>query len=173
MEPRARPPVLRVRALLELLDRHGVDHVVIGGVGARLWGSPRLTDDLDTCPATHASNLKRLAAALNEVGARFRPPGLEEGMPTMPWDERAFQAHLGGSVALTSRLGWLDLWFQPDGTNGYNDLIEHAAPVQIGDIVVKLAALEDIVRSKEASGRQRDLEQLPHLRDLLRELQGS
>lgn len=168
---RLSPPVPRVRAILELLDRHRVDYVMIGGIGARLWGSPLLTDDVDICPGTGAPNLRRLAAALNEMQARFRPPELEQGSFTPPWDERAFAPYLGGSLAITCDLGWIDLWFHPDGTEGYADLIRRAATVEVGEIRVRLAALEDIIRSKEASGRQKDLERLPHLRDLRREIE--
>jgi len=159
-----------VRAIIELLDRHQVDYVVIGGIGARLWGSALLTDDFDICPAADSANLERLAAALNEVEALFRPPGLEEGASAPPWDERAFRPHLGGSLALTSTLGWLDLWFRPDGTGGYADLVRRAVEVEVGGAQVKLASLDDIIRSKETSGRQKDLERLPHLRDLRREI---
>lgn len=166
-----RPPVPRVRAIVELLGRHRVDYLLIGGIAARLWGSPLLTDHVDICPATDAANLRRLAAALNEVDARFRPPGLERGAPTPSWDERAFRPHLGGSLALTCSLGWLDLWFRPDGTGGYADLIKRASDVEVTGAVVKLASLDDIIRSKEASGRPRDLERLPHLRELRREIE--
>src|SRR5438034_11834829 len=114
--PRPRAPVPRVRAIIELLDRHRVDYVIIGGIAARLWGSPLLTDDVDVCPAADRANLERLAAALNEAEARFRPPGVEEGATIPRWDERAFRAHLGGSLAITCELGWIDLWFRPDGT---------------------------------------------------------
>jgi hypothetical protein len=165
--------VPRVRALIELLARHGVEYVVIGGMGARLWGSPLLTDDVDICPAGDDANLKRLAAALDEAEARFRPPGAEEGSFTLPWDERAFRPHLGGSLAVVTSLGWIALWFRPDGTGGYRDLAARAVTVEIGKIRVKLASLDDIIRSKEASGRQKDLERLPRLRELRREIERS
>jgi hypothetical protein len=142
---------------------------MIGGIAARLWGSPLLTDVVDICPATKAANLKRLAAALSEVEAQFRPPGLEHGASTPAWDERAFRPHLGGSLALTCKLGWLDIWFRPDGTDGYADLSGHATEVDVAGTRVTVASLDDIIRSKEASGRQKDLERLPHLRELKRE----
>jgi hypothetical protein len=167
----ARPPVPRVRAIIELLGRHRVNYVVIGGIAVRLWGSPLLTDDVDICPATDAANLKRLAAALNELEAQFRAPGLEHEAPTPSWDGRAFRAYLGGSVALTSKLGWLDIWFRPDGTDGYAGLIEHSTNVEVAGTRVKLASLDDIIRSKEASGRLKDLERLSHLRDLRRQIE--
>jgi hypothetical protein len=154
-----------------VLARHGVDYVVIGGIGARLWGSPRLTEDVDICPATDRANLDRLATALQEMDAQFRPPGMEEGAPTPPWDARAFGPHLAASLATTTRLGWLDLWFKPTGTNGYVDLIEHAATIEVDELRVRVASLDDIIRSKAASGRDKDLEAMRHLHELREEIE--
>jgi predicted nucleotidyltransferase len=74
-------------------------------------------------------------------------------------------------LAITRELGWIDLWFRLDGTGGYADLVERATTVEIGDVRVRVAGIDDVLRSKEASGRQKDLERLPHLRDLRREVE--
>lgn len=160
-----RPPALRAREILKALERARVVYLLIGGVAERLWGSPRLTDDLDICPATDRENLVRLAAALNALDARFRPPRLEQGVPPPePWSERSF----GGftSLALTTKHGWLDVWFRPDGTRGFRDLARNAGDAELGGLSVKLASLDDIIRSKEATGGTRYLAQLPLLREL-------
>jgi hypothetical protein len=163
-EPRA--PTLRPEALLERLAEHEVDYVVIGGVGANIWGSPRGTLDLDICAATTRANKHRLASALTELDARFRPAGLEdEGFPPpSEWDARTFDSLV--SLATTTSLGWLDIWFIPDGTAGYDDLIKTAADVRIGKHNVKVAAIADIIRSKQAAGRNKDLAAIDHLREL-------
>jgi len=156
-----RAPALRPQALLEVLAKHSVDYVVIGGVGASIWGSPRGTLDLDICAATTRANKRRLATALTELDACFRPAGLEEeGFPPPGgWDDRTFDSL--NSLATTTNLGWLDIWFIPDGTTGYDDLLENA-----GEHHVKVAAIADIIRSKQAAGRNKDLAALDHLREL-------
>lgn len=163
---RTRPPVLRPQAILRLLEEHGVKYVVIGGIAARIWGSPRNTDDLDICAAQTRANKKRLAAALTELNARFRPPGLEQGYPPPGgWDERSFDSM--DNVALTTDLGWLDVWFVPDGTEGYDDLIRASSTADLGDgLRVRIADIMDIIRSKAAAGRNKDLGALDHLREL-------
>lgn len=163
-----RPPRLRPRAILDVLERHGVEYVVIGGIGARMWGSPRHTDDLDICPATTRENKRRLAAALDELRARLRPPGLEEEgfAPPGGWDERTFGSLV--SLAATTSLGWLDVWFVPDGTTGYDDLVRNAGDAVVGTHTIKVAAIEDIIRSKTAAGRNKDLAALDHLYELER-----
>ena len=159
-------PRLRPGALLELLAKHEVDYVVIGGVGANIWGSPRGTLDLDICAATTRENKRRLATALTELDARFRPAGLEEeGFPPPGgWDDRTFDSLI--SLATTTKLGWLDIWFIPDGTTGYDDLVKNAADARIGKHHVKVAAIADIIRSKQAAGRNKDLAALDHLQEL-------
>ena len=163
-----RAPRLRPDALLERLAEHKVDYVVIGGIGANIWGSPRGTLDLDICAATTRANKKRLASALTELEARFRPAGLEEeGFPPPGgWDERTLDSLV--SLATTTSLGWLDIWFVPDGTTGYDDLIKTAADVRIGGHHVKVAAIADIIRTKQAAGRNKDLAAIDHLRELAR-----
>ena len=47
--------------MLRVLDRHAVAFVLIGGVAARLHGSPSLTGDLDLCYDRRPENLERLA----------------------------------------------------------------------------------------------------------------
>ena len=65
--------------------------------------------------------------------------------------------------------GQVDIVYRPSGTGGYQDLNERAERFQLGPTSVRVAALEDIIRSKQAVGRERDLEQLPTLRLLLEE----
>jgi hypothetical protein len=162
------PPVLRAQTILRVLEEHRVAYVVIGGIGARLWGSPRTTVDLDVCAAGTRLNKKRLAAALAALNACVRPPGLEQGSPPPGgWDERSFDGL--ANVATTTDLGWLDVWFVPDGTGGYDDLIRSAARAELGDgMTVTVADIKAIIRSKAAAGRNKDLEVLNHLRELER-----
>ena len=63
--------------------------------------------------------------------------------------------------------GGLDITFIPAGTTGYADLAERAQGIDIGGVVVRVAALEDIVRSKEAASREKDRVVLLALRRLL------
>jgi hypothetical protein len=155
----------RPAELLELLVGHGLEFVLIGGVAERLLGSPRVTGDIDICPSSKPANLQRLAVALNDVEAAFRPPGVEENVPPPePWDARSFWSFTG--LALTTRLGWLDVWFTPDGTKGYPDLIENATEMELRGVRFRVASLDDIIRNKEAAGGLKYLAHLPLLREL-------
>jgi hypothetical protein len=68
---------------------------------------------------------------------------------------------------LATTFGGLDISFEPAGTSGYADLADRATIVDIGGVEVTVAALEDIVRSKQAADREKDRLVLPALRRLL------
>jgi len=156
-------PALDIERILSTLDRHGVDYVLIGGLAARLHGSPLLTEDVDITPSTERENLRRLAEAIKEMDAELRVAGAPEGVP-FAFDERSFGSFT--SMTLVTRFGFLDLCFRPDGTRGYPELIEAAETYEVYGLAISVASLDDVIRSKTAAGRERDLQALPTLRAL-------
>ena len=160
-------PPLQADALFACLQRHGVQYVLIGGLAAVLHGSPLLTVDADICPARDPDNLVRLAAALGELHARIRTPDTPDGLP-FPHDA-AFLDRVE-LLNLVTQAGDLDLAFTPAGTNGFADLSVRAMPMFIRGVTVSVAALEDVIRSKESANRPKDHRTLPVLHQLLKEL---
>ena len=159
-------PILESIRILEALQRSQVDYVVIGGVAATLHGSPLPTRDLDICPSRVAENLERLARALREMDARLRVGSDEPNGIPFPC-EGPFLAQKN-VWNLVTRFGALDLAFEPAGTGGYESLEPRAAHYELGGgLTVATAALEDVIRSKEAANRAKDHQTLPTLRLLL------
>ena len=156
-------------ALLRVLLEHGVDFLLVGGVAARLRGAPLLTQDVDITPATDRPNLVRLTAALEVLESKLRTATEPEGV-AFPFDPGLLES---GSVwTLTTRYGDLDLVCLPAGTSGYGDLIRSADRLRIAidpEVFVMVASLADIIRSKEAAGREKDRAALPLLRRTLDE----
>lgn len=150
-------------AVVAVLTEHGVDFVLIGGVAATLHGSTVITEDIDITPSTDPANLDRLSDALRYLGARIRVQGIDDGL--------AFD-HSGESLArarvwnLTTQFGDLDLSFIPSGTDGYDDLRRSAVVVDLGAVTALVASIDDVIRSKEAAGRDKDKLGLPALRYL-------
>jgi predicted nucleotidyltransferase len=163
--PRPTPARLDIERLLHVLDRHGVRYVLIGGVAARLHGSPDLTEDVDITPERSGENLTQLAAALQEVGARLR--GTED--VDWPIDARALES--ADVFTLTTDLGMLDLCFRPSGHQTYEELAAHAQTFEVFGLEIAVASLDDIIESKTAAGRNKDLRALPTLRLLQERLQ--
>jgi hypothetical protein len=156
-------PEESLRALL----RHRVEFVVIGGVAATLHGSNLRTGDVDICPSRDPANLERLAGALLEMQARVRAPGVPDGIPFSCDVELLARVQL---LNLVTAYGDFDLTFEPAGTGGYEDLRRSRVEIDLDGLAVPVAALEDVIRSKEAAGRPKDFQVLPTLRLLLEEI---
>ncbi len=150
--------------LLRVLVQEGVEFVVIGGVAASLYGAPHVTFDLDITPARGRANLNRLARALARLEARIRSADRLEGLAA---DLDAEHLARGSVLNLVTSQGNLDLAFEPVGTAGYPDLKRRREILMIEGVEVPVASLADVIRSKEAAGRDKDLLLLPTLRRLL------
>ena len=151
--------------ILEVLERHQVLYVVIGGLAAELRGSPYVTRDVDVTPARTRENFTKLAAALKELDAKLRISDIEEPL-TIRLDEQSFEQ--GTTWTFVTKHGYLDIALLPDGTRGYDDLRRSATREHLTDTVtILVAALADVIRSKEAAGREKDRAVLPILRQVL------
>jgi hypothetical protein len=157
------PAVFDGAAIIAVLLRHGVGCIVIGGFAAVAQGSPIPTIDIDIVPASSSENFARLSSALKELDAKVRAHGVDP----LPFDHDADSLAAVNIWNLTTRYGDLDITLIPSGTQGYDDLKRDAIEVTIGGNVVLLASLADIVRSKEAAGRDKDRRALPVLRELV------
>ncbi len=158
-------PIAGRETLFATLERHGVRYIVIGGAAAEARGWRGRTVDVDIVPSPDVDNLDRLAAALNDLPARVVVgPGEPDGL-TAPggFDRRLLATSTVWN--LTTPHGPLDLAFKPSGTDGYSDLMRRATPAMIpgSDRAVLVASAADIIRSKTAASRAKDLAVLPEL----------
>lgn len=159
------------QAILETLERHCVEYVLIGGAAAQTHGWRGVTRDVDVTPSRNRDNLDRLAGALTELGARFRVEGYEEAGfdPPGGLDFRTFEGQI--SLAFVTDHGLIDVALVPDGTEGYEDLVKNARRLTVADttVAVPVASADDVLRSKEQAGRAKDRAQLAAMRiDLAR-----
>lgn len=150
-------------AMLRVFADHDVEFVMIGGLAAAMHGSDHVTTDLDITPGRDVVNVERLSAALEALGARIRTEGVEGGLPFAHDADNLLRA---GVWNLTTRYGDLDISFVPSGTEGWADLSVHTIGIDIDGTQVNVAALDDIIRSKEAADRPKDRLVLPSLRRL-------
>jgi hypothetical protein len=160
-------PSFQPEEMIRALQRHRVEYVLIGGLAATLHGSPLRTGDGHICPARDRENLVRLAAALIDMEARISAPDAPAGLPF------ACDAQFLRGVALlnlTTKYGDLDISFEPAGFAGYAELRTNSTEYDLEGLIVPVAALTDIIRSKEAAGRAKDRAALPTLMALLDEI---
>jgi hypothetical protein len=144
------------KRIIDTLNRHHVDYVLVGGYGAR-----RPTYDIDIAPSRALDNLHRLSKALRDLGAGIRVDGLDEGLP---FDSSAQSLRGLQMLNLRTPVGDLDLTFAPAGfPDGYDGLLPGAQPYSIGHVTVQVADLDDVIKSKTAAARPKDLDALPEL----------
>jgi hypothetical protein len=150
--------------LITTLARHEVQYVMIGAMGARLQGFPRVTADADITPARDAENVRRLADALRELDARVYTDSVPEGLP---FDCRPSMLARAELWNLVTSAGRLDVAFVPAGTAGFEDLIRGAVSFEVFGVRLHVASLADIVRSKEAADRPQDRQDVLILRAMI------
>lgn len=138
---------LQAEEIARAFQEEGVDYLFLGKSGAILLGYPGTTQDVDVFPARSAENGRRIAAALRKVGFDIGPELEQEillgkdfvQIKTGPFD--------------------VDLVFAPDGISSF----EEAKARSLTEGIFRVANLRDIIASKRASGRQKDLIELPLL----------
>jgi hypothetical protein len=132
------------KELLELLNSHNVDYLVVGAYALALHGSPRFTGDLDLYVKPDSDNARRVLAALNDFGfgsLQLRETDLTEldqviqlGLPPVRID------------FLTSLTGLN--WEQSSAGSLKGEL---------GGIPVLFLGKKEYIRNKKALGRKKDL----------------
>lgn len=164
------PPKLDPERIIAVLDAHGVEYVIVGGFGAQAHGARRQTFDIDVVPRSTDDNFERLAAALRELGARLRVAGMtDEEARQLPVSVDAATLRSFGISTWTTDAGPIDVLADlpvADGRRTYDELIRRADRRRVHGVVIHLAALDEIVASKEFANRTKDREALPELRRL-------
>lgn len=165
------PPPLDVERILATLTEHGVEFLLVGGVAAIAHGARRLTVDLDCVPERTYENLDRLAAALRDLNGRLRVEGLTDAEAAL-LPVRIDRETLGRMELSTWRTdaGDFDILADLPTSDGrrlrYDDLSRRANAQPLHGITVRVAALDDIIASKEWADRPKDREALAELRRL-------
>lgn len=161
-------PPLQVEQLFRLLDFHDVRYVVVGGLAGTVYGSSRVTFDIDVVPEWTTANLGRLADALSDAGAKLHPRGSSEPID-FPIDANSLRQFEVSTWR--TRHGDLDVIIgtpteQRGQLAGFDDLALRAHPHQVFGLTILVADLDDVIASKQALGREPDLVALPELRRL-------
>lgn len=148
----ARPLLTRVA---ELLDRHGLEAVLIGNAAAALQGAPVTTVDFDFLIRRTPANVRKLTAIAAELQAVLMKPHYPvSSLLRISRDDDGLQLDFMGEI---------------DGIRSFEGLRKRALEVRLGDVRILVAGLADIIRSKKAAGRPRDLALLPVLEKVLEE----
>jgi hypothetical protein len=152
------PPKFDPRGMLATLDRHRVTYIVIGAFARVIQGADEITRGVDIVPSTREENLRRLDAALQELGARSA-----DGTTPALADEETLEP----VAEFRTDRGELKVVPEPDGTRGYDDLRRAATREPLGQgLRPSVASVGDLSRMLSALGRDDDMPKLLAMRRL-------
>ena len=139
----------------QAFSRHEVEFMFIGKSGAILLGYPSTTQDVDLFPKKDSKNGERIVQALRELDFEIT-------------DEISTNIINGVDfVQLKNGPFDLDLVFAPDGIESYDEAKKRMVMLD----GFPIANIRDIISSKKASGREKDLLDLPLLEDFREEFE--
>src|SRR5437667_2015839 len=137
----------QAQQVADAFAKHQVDYMFIGKSGAILLGYPGTTQDVDVFPRKSEENGRRIVAALRDLDFTI--------------DENLEQEITRGKDFVQITTGPFDivLVFAPDGIENYDQAkqrIDSSSGFPVANIT-------DIIASKRAARRDRDLIELPLL----------
>lgn len=142
------------KELLNILGKHDVRYLVIGGYAVMLYSEPRWTKDLDIWIALDATNARAVFAALREFGAPLS--GLAE-------EDFAAPGHFYqmGNPPLR-----LDVMMDIPGGD-FESAWTRRNTIDLGGTAIHFIGREDLIAVKLASGREQDLKDVAALKRCL------
>lgn len=149
------------REILEVLNQHQVEYIVVGGVAAVIHGAPTTTFDLDTLVCLNQANAERLASALSQLEARFR----EHRRTIRPTVEDILA---GGHLLLMTRAGPLDVLGYIGEKQRYEDLLSDSSEIGMNVGALRVLDLEALIAEKKRMGRLKDRAAVELLEEVLR-----
>ncbi len=148
--------------IFQTLDRHGVDYLTTGAWAVIAHGYVRATADIDFVARLDEQNMVRLGAALSDLNARLRGVDAEK-LEIDPTDPQVLAN--GASFTMDTDAGPLDFLNDVPGAADYDEMRSRARQVNAGGVTVWVVGYEDLIRMKQASGREQDLLDIHQLRD--------
>jgi len=143
-------------AVLDALQKEGVDYVLIGGFAVVLHGSPRFTEDIDLFIRNNESNLEKLRTALKHV---FNDPSIDE--ITVPEIKQYAVIRYG-----TTDDFYIDIIGNLGEAFSFDDI--KSEEIDVRGTKVRIATLESLYKLKEKTYRAVDQSDLLFLAERLR-----
>ena len=141
-----------------LLDAR-VDFVVVGGLAAVTYGSPVMTHDIDVCCDFSTNNLMRLQDALEDIHPVHRMTSERIPLKLTPEFCKGLK-----NLYLDTDIGQLDCLSQVCAVGGYSETLRSSEEIEIDGYACHVLRIEHLIKSKQAMGRDKDLETIRYLR---------
>ena len=136
----------RLPDVFRCLHAHDVRYVVIGGIAAIVHGVPRTTFDVDLLIEATTANAERLLAALAEAGIGSASLTTVEGL-------------LAHEITIFKDVVRIDVQTSTPGVS-FEDAWSRRVERDIAGTKYWLLSKKDLIESKRAAGRPKDLEDI-------------
>jgi predicted nucleotidyltransferase len=136
--------------MLRALSEAGADFMVIGAHAVAVYARPRATGDLDLWVRPTPSNAERVWRALVQFGAPLDALTQQD----LTSDDVVFQIGVAPSrIDLLTTIGGVE----------FADAWARRTQVELWGLTVPVIGRDDLIRSKRAAGRERDLADVAEL----------
>lgn len=153
-----------LQALLKLLVHSPIDFVLVGGFAAVLHGCNQTTRDIDICILYSPEQIERLREILAPFHPLYRVGDVSRSFLDLRVDLSKKQ-----DLHLSTDLGVLDVITDVKGVGDYYDLLARSDEIELYQGKCRLIGIDDLIKSKKALGRHRDLVVVEELEAILKE----
>lgn len=147
--------------LIQTLCDSDIDFVVVGGFAALLHGSTLVTRDLDVCAVLSNDDVEKLRAALREFHPTHRLTAQQLSFLGNPDPGVPVK-----NLYLETDLGTVDLLSSIQGVGEFERVRAGSIEVELFGRRCRVISLDDLIRAKEALGREKDLLAVKELKAL-------
>ena len=141
-----------LESIAAAIEKARLDAIVVGNTACELHGAPVTTEDVDLVIRDTRLNRKKLKAFADALS------GVAMDIDDLVTAKRIHLKDI-----------YVDVLFDKIGGGiKFDSLRARATKIPIGKHSLTVASLEDVIKSKEAAGRKKDLAVLPILRDTLK-----
>jgi hypothetical protein len=140
--------------IVRALRKARLEAILIGNAAAAIQGAPVTTVDFDFLIRDTARSVAKIRSFARELGASA----------VMPYEPASRMVRVSSAeiqVDLLPRLYGV--------RSSFESLRSRSTTVRVGSETLLVASLEDVLKSKRAAGRKKDVAVLPILEDTLRE----
>jgi len=141
-----------LRQILERLSDAGIEFVIVGGYAALTHGSSFLTRDLDLCAILAPGTIHKLRGALADLNPKHRLTPQRLSFLEHPPEGMGVE-----NLYLETDIGIVDILSTITGVGDFAVVTENAEEVVVEGRTYRVISLDDLIRTKEALGREKDL----------------
>jgi hypothetical protein len=135
---------------VELLNKHEVDYMVVGGYALAFHGEPRTTGDMDIWIDGTEANASRIVGVIQDFG-----------MGALGFTEKDFL-----EPGIITQIGYpplrIDILTEIDGVQ-FAQAKRNRQQFQHGKLTIPFIGVADFIKNKEAAGRKKDLQDIRRL----------